>query len=203
MPKLELGDLEAVERLKNVTCRCLPRSRAMVTRSSCRAIVHADVQAGIAANLPGRFRRGAVAEAMFDPFEYLVLRDKDGLLKKDFTRRWQGELPHSCHARVQNVGQKTREALEWCRDVGEHGRAMCGHDGTYGVKSEFYAASMKTASPCSGRWGERAGLRELRLPIAGRRILQESTIRRGAPRKEEHPLTLLRMAYGLEQEPGS
>ena len=28
----------------------------------------------------------AVADAMVDPFEYFVLRDRDGLLKKEFTR---------------------------------------------------------------------------------------------------------------------
>jgi len=28
----------------------------------------------------------AVAEAMFDPFEYFVLRNKDGLLKTDFKK---------------------------------------------------------------------------------------------------------------------
>ena len=30
----------------------------------------------------------AVKEAMFDPFEYLVARHKDGLLKTDFKTRW-------------------------------------------------------------------------------------------------------------------
>jgi Fe-S oxidoreductase len=55
-----------------------------------------------------------VAEAMFDPFEYLVLRDKDGLLKKDFKHPLGNVSYHiPCHSRVQNTGQKTREVLEW------------------------------------------------------------------------------------------
>ncbi len=29
-----------------------------------------------------------VKEAMFDPFEYLMLRHKEGMLKTDFKRRW-------------------------------------------------------------------------------------------------------------------
>ena len=54
----------------------------------------------------------AVADAMFDPFEYFVLRDKDGLLKTDFKQPLGKVTYHiPCHSRVQNVGQKTREAL--------------------------------------------------------------------------------------------
>ena len=56
----------------------------------------------------------AVAEAMFDPFEYLVARDKDGLLRKDFKRPLGNVSYHiPCHSRVQNVGQKTREVLDF------------------------------------------------------------------------------------------
>ena len=68
-----------------------------------------------------------MADAMFDPFEYLVLRDKDGLLKKDF-KRPLGKVSYHipCHSRVQNVGQKTREVLQWIpRDHGQHRRALC------------------------------------------------------------------------------
>ena len=37
----------------------------------------------------------AVKDAMFDPFEYLVARHKDGLLKTDFKHAArQGQLPH-------------------------------------------------------------------------------------------------------------
>ena len=53
---------------------------------------------------------------MFDPFEYLVLRDQDGLLKNDFKRPLGKVSYHMpCHSRVQNIGRKTREVLEWCR----------------------------------------------------------------------------------------
>ena len=74
----------------------------------------------------------AVQEAMFDPFEYLVLRDKDGLLKKDF-KRPLGKVSYHipCHSRVQNVGQKTREVLEWVPETTVTTVERCaGHDGT-------------------------------------------------------------------------
>src|SRR5207302_885261 len=55
----------------------------------------------------------AVREAVFDPFEYFVLRKKDGLLKTEF-RTPLGKVSYHipCHSRVQNMGQKTREMLE-------------------------------------------------------------------------------------------
>jgi Fe-S oxidoreductase len=144
----------------------------------------------------------AVADAMFDPFEYLVLRDKDGLLKKDF-RQPLGKVSYHipCHARVQNVGQKTREALEWVPETTVTTVERCaGHDGTYGVKTEFFAASMKIGRPVFRQMAQAApDYVSSDCPIAGRRILQgidESGEAHHAQKR--HPLTLLRIAYGLE-----
>src|SRR3712207_8608027 len=54
-----------------------------------------------------------ISKAMFDPFEYLVLRHRDGLLKTQF-RNALGRVAYHvpCHLRVQNIGQKTRERSE-------------------------------------------------------------------------------------------
>jgi hypothetical protein len=71
---------------------------------------------------------------MFDPFEYRC-RDKDGLLRRDQDAARQGELSRAVSPRVQNVGQKTREVLEWIPDHVEYRRRCAGHDGTYGVKA--------------------------------------------------------------------
>ena len=68
----------------------------------------------------------AVRDAMFDPFEYFVLREKDGLLKSDF-KQPLGKVSYHipCHSRVQNMGQKTREMLEMMPGTaGDHGRAL-------------------------------------------------------------------------------
>jgi hypothetical protein len=55
---------------------------------------------------------------MFDPFEYFVARDKDGLLQTDFKQPLGNVSYHvACHLRVQNVGQKTaRDAAEGAGD---------------------------------------------------------------------------------------
>jgi Fe-S oxidoreductase len=203
MPKLELGDFEAVERLKDVNVPVLValarEGYAILTAvPSCTLMFKQELPL----IFPDDPDVDTIADAMFDPFEYLVMRDKDGLLKKDFTRPLGKVSYHiPCHARVQNVGQKTREALEWVPGTTLNTVERCaGHDGTYGVKSEFYAASMKIGKPVFRQMAQaEPDYISSDCPIAGRRILQGMD-ESGEPHraKKEHPLTLLRMAYGLE-----
>ena len=69
-----------------------------------------------------------VAEAMFDPFEYLALRHRDGLLKTDFKHRLGKVSYHvPCHLRVQNMGLRTQEVLKLVPgDGGQYRRALLG-----------------------------------------------------------------------------
>ena len=138
---------------------------------------------------------------MFDPFEYLVMRSKDGLLKTDFKERLGKVSYHiPCHSRVQNVGQKTREMLALVPGTDVNTVERCsGHDGTWGVKSEFFEQSMKIGRPVFKQMAATdPDYISSDCPIAGRRILQ-GIDEAGAPHhaKKEHPLTLLRIAYGL------
>ncbi len=50
--------------------------------------------------------------AFFDPFEYLMLRHREGKLKTDF-KQGLGKVSYqaACHQRVQNIGPKTKELL--------------------------------------------------------------------------------------------
>ena len=68
----------------------------------------------------------AVADAMFDPFEYLVLRDRDGLLRKDFkTPLGKVELSRPVpFARAEHRAENARSARMDPRDDGQHGRAL-------------------------------------------------------------------------------
>jgi len=140
----------------------------------------------------------AVAEAMFDPFEYLVLRHRDGLLKTEFKAALGNVSYHvPCHLRVQNMGQKTRELLELIPGTKVHTIERCsGHDGTWGVKVEFFENSMKIGRPVFRQMaeGDPAYLAS-DCPIAVRHIGQGI----GETKAEKrHPMTLLRIAYGLE-----
>ena len=136
----------------------------------------------------------AVAKAMFDPFEYLVLRHKDGLLKTDF-RNPLGRVSYHvpCHLRVQNMGQKTRELLEMIPDTLVTTVERCsGHDGTWGVKSEYFEQSMKIGRPVFGRW--RKQTRTTSAPTAPSPRARSSRAWAG---RKRHPISLMRIAYGI------
>ncbi len=202
MPKLELGDFESVEKLKNVNIPALAAlARAGHAIMTCVPSCTLMFKHELPLIFPDDEDVKVVAEAMFDPFEYLVLRDRDGLLRKDF-RTPLGKVSYHvpCHSRVQNIGQKTREVLEWIPDTTVNTVERCtGHNGTYGVKREFYANSMKIGKPVFNRMAEPApDYVTSDCPIAGRRIMQgidESGAESVA--RKEHPLTLMRIAYGL------
>jgi Fe-S oxidoreductase len=76
-----------------------------------------------------------------------------------------------------------------------------GHDGTWGVKREFYAASMKIGRPLFRQMAEGApDYVSSDCPIAGGAIMQGIEEAAGAdakPARLAHPLTLIRIAYGL------
>ena len=139
----------------------------------------------------------AVAEAMFDPFEYFVLRRRDGLLKTDF-RKPLGKVSYHipCHSRVQNMGQKTREMLQSVPGTSLVTVERCsGHDGTWGVKSEYYENSMKIGGPVFRQMASGdPDYISSDCPIAGRHIEQGMG---GTRAKRAHPLSLLRVAYGI------
>ncbi len=204
MPKLELGDLESVEKLKNANIAQLAALAndgfAILTPvPSCTLMFKSEMPLLFPEDDDVRL----VAEAMFDPFEYLVARDKDGLLKRDFLRPL-GKISYHipCHSRVQNMGQKTREVLEWIPDTAVTTIERCaGHDGTWGVKEEFFETSMKIGRPVYRQMAEPdPDYVSSDCPIAGRAIMQGiEQAQKSTPRATKaHPLTLLRIAYGLD-----
>ena len=198
MPKLELGDLEAVARLKAINIPPLARlareGYAIVTGvPSCTLMFKSELPLLFPVDADVR----AVADAMFEPFEYFVLRNRDGLLKTDFKKRL-GKIAYHipCHSRVQNIGQKTREALQLVPGTTVKTVERCaGHDGTWGVKSEYYAHSMKIGKPVFRAMAEdEPDYISSDCAMAGRHIEQGM----GDTRAErQHPLSLLRIAYGL------
>jgi Fe-S oxidoreductase len=136
---------------------------------------------------------------MFDPFEYFVARRKDGLLKTDY-RNALGKVAYHipCHSRVQNMGQKTREMLEAVPGTQVTTVERCaGHDGTWGVKTEYFDNSMKIGRPVFRQMAEpQPAYVSSDCPIAARHILQGMGEEAGEAVKA-HPLALLRKAYGV------
>ncbi len=196
MPKLELGDLEGVEALKR---RNIPVLAAWVEKGwdvvtpipSCTLMYKQE--------LPLMFPDDPdvikVRDAMYDPFEYLMLRHKDGKLRTDFKNSLGSIAYHvACHLRVQNIGLKTRDVLELVPGTSVEAIERCsGHDGTYAVKKEFHDISKKIGRPVVSRV-ERGGAGHFisDCPMAAEQISQELD-GHGAG----HPMSLLKTAYGL------
>jgi glycerol-3-phosphate dehydrogenase subunit C len=145
-----------------------------------------------------------VQDAMFDPFEYFVARHKDGLLKTDF-KTAIGKVSYHipCHGRVQNIGRKTEEMLKLIGATVElklNTVERCsGHAGTYGVKTPTHPIAMKIGKPVFKAMAkDEPDVISSDCALAGHHIAQGMS-QAGTPAKAlEHPLTLMRTAYGLE-----
>ena len=200
MPKLELGDLQAVAANKEKNIPALAKlareGYAIVTPiPSCTLMFKQELPLMFPDDPDVR----AVQEAMFDPFEYLVLRHKDGLLKTDFGKPLGKVSYHiPCHSRVQNVGQKTREALELVPGTTVNTVERCsGHSGTWGCKKEFHQMAMKIGRPVFRQMAEpQPDWISSDCQLGGRHIEQGMGDTKGHAQLR-HPITLLRMAYGL------
>jgi Fe-S oxidoreductase len=200
MPKLELGDLEAVAKLKAINIPPLAKLARegyaiLAAVPSCTLMFKQELPL----MYPEDADVQAVKAAMFDPFEYFVQRRKDGLLKTDFKSALGKVAYHiPCHSRVQNMGQKTREVLESIPGSEVTTIERCaGHDGTWGVKEEHFADSMKIGRPVYRAMAQ-AGPDWFSsdCPIAGRHLRQGAGAEAGQA-QTAHPLTLLRKAYGV------
>jgi Fe-S oxidoreductase len=197
MPKLEQGDLETVEKLRQ---KNIPQLLGLIERGW-------DIVAAVPScvlmfkqELPLMFPDDEdvlkVKQHIFDPFEYLLHRHKAGLLKTEFhsglgTVAWH--VP--CHQRVQNIGPKTRQVLALVPDTEINAIERCsGHDGTYGVRNSSYAKSQKIARPVINRAKKmEADYLVSDCPMAATQIAAGLDLKHA----ETNPLSLLRKAYGI------
>lgn len=197
MPKLELGDFESVEKAKEVN---VPELARLVDEGYDLTALIPSCVLMFKQELPLMFPDDAdvqkVKNAFYDPFEYLMLRHKEGALNTHF-KNPLGKIAYhaACHQRVQNIGPKTREILSLIPDTEVDIIERCsGHDGTYAVKKEFHEASMKIVKPVVNRVTKsEADHYGSDCAMAGHHI--ENGLDNA--QQPEHPITLLRKAYGL------
>jgi Fe-S oxidoreductase len=205
MPRFELGDLKAVERAWAANIPVLARYARdgwaiLSAIPSCTLMFKQE--------LPLMFPHDAdtlaVQEAMFDPFEYLMARHKDGLLKTDFKAalgRVSYHIP--CHGRVQKIGKKTEEIFKLIGQtvaVQLNTVERCsGHAGTYGVKTATHPVAMKIGKPVFKAMAQgQPDYISSDCALAGHHIAQGMALAGIPARALQHPLSLVRIAYGLE-----
>ncbi len=196
MPRFEHGDLETVaahaRRNLPVLARLVDEGYELTAPvPSCVLMFRRELPL----LLPDDPLAAKVAAAFRDPFEYLMLRARDGLLCKDFKRPLGEVVYHApCHQRVQNIGPRTREFLELIPGTRVRAIERCsGHDGTYAVRRETHPHAVAIGRPVF------AAVREAPeavvtsdCPMAGRHIAWG-----GGHAPAVHPLRLAAVAYGL------
>lgn len=197
MPKLELGDLEAVAKAKEVNIPMLAKLvdegyDLMAAVPSCVLMFKQELPL----MFPDDEDVQKVKEAFYDPFEYLMLRHKENKLKTEFPNAL-GKISYhvACHLRVQNIGMKTRDVLNLIPSTEVLPIERCsGHDGTYAVKKEFNAIANKIARPVVNKV-KQAGPDHYTSDcmMAGHHI--ENNLDDDS--KAKHPMTLLRKAYNI------
>ncbi len=197
MPKLELGDLDTVEKYKNANLPLLVEAvndgwDLIAPIPSCVLMFKQEIPL----MFPGDADVQKVKRAFFDPFEYLMHRHAAGLFNTAFGNElgkiaWQA----ACHQRVQNIGPKTRDVLNLVPGTEVVTIERCsGHDGTYGVKKDTYAFARKIAKPVENRVAQAKPQHFTSdCVMAGAHIahgLDDGTT-------AEHPISLIRHAYGI------
>jgi Fe-S oxidoreductase len=197
MPKLELGDLAAVEKYKQQNIPVLAAAirdgwDISATIPSCVLMFKQELPL----MFPDDEEVQLVKRHIFDPFEYLWQRHQAGLLDTQF-KQGLGKIAYHapCHQRVQNIGPKTREVLSLVPDTEIQSIERCsGHDGTYGVKAKTYAFARKIAKPVETRVEQIAPAHFASdCPMAGSHIAHGL----GDKPPAESPIGLLRLAYGI------
>lgn len=206
MPKLELGDLDAVAGAKAANIPVLAKYARdgfaiLAAVPSCALMFKQEIPL----MFPDDADTQLVKEHMWDPFEYLMARKRDGLLKTEFPQKL-GNVSYQipCHGRVQNIGRKTEEMLRMVPDTTVNTIERCsGHAGTFGVKKGTHQQAMKIGKPvfkamATMKDGAKPDYISSDCPLGGHHIAQGFEVNGlGAP-ELQHPLSLIARAYGLK-----
>jgi len=205
MPQLELGDLASVRAAQEANIPVMARYARegyalMAAVPSCALMFKQE--------LPLMFPHDAdtqlVKNALWDPFEYLMGRHREGLLKTDFTEplgRVAYQIP--CHGRVQNIGRKTEALLKLVPGTELHTIERCsGHGGTFGVKSGKHGVAMRLGKPvvkalAKMNDGSPPDTLSSDCPLGGHHLAQGFEDQQLGQPELLHPISLVRKAYGL------
>ena len=138
-----------------------------------------------------------VAARTYDLCEYLTKLHKAGRLDTSFVSGAGRVAYHvPCHLRVQNIGFKSRDLMKLLPETQVELIESCsGVDGTWGFKKDYFDLSLKVARGLfRGIDNAQAQAVATDCPLAGMQIeLKTGT-------KPEHPIEIVRRAYGIRPE---
>ena len=203
MPQLEAADLEEVagraQRVSKEMARWIEDGWDVVTLTASCGLMFKFEWPLI---LPENEAVKALSRATRDVSEYVVELSKAFGLAPGLTPVDGGvTVHHACHARAQNMGQKSAEMLRMIPGTEVQVVERCsGHGGTFGIMHETHEIAMKVGRPAARQVAKtEKGTLCSDCPLACKhlgQLLEAELPADGQPRRG-HPIEILARAYGL------
>ena len=202
MPLFDLGDTEGMIQAAEHNYRAFqPYLEAgydiVVPAASCSLMLKREYP-----YLQPKDHMTRLAERTFDICEYLMRLKREEKLSLEFSKKLSRiayQIP--CHLRDQNIGFKSKEALELTGAKVHLIEKCSGHDGTWGAKVEFFDLSMKIA---------RKALRDIEedtvdavasdCPLSALQLDQARGVRQDSSARTLHPIQIIRDAINGHHE---
>jgi glycerol-3-phosphate dehydrogenase subunit C len=204
MPQLEAGDLAKVaEGARRVAAALVPYIDQgydiLALVPSCALMLKFEWPLIV----PDDPAVATLSKATFDVAEYIVdISRKEGLAPGLQPLDGGVTLHIACHARAQNMGQKSAEMLRLLPQAQISVIERCsGHGGSWGVMKDNFETALKVGKPVA-----RQALRDSKqfiaseCPLAGMHVLQGMELLakdERLPARSMHPIELVARAYGL------
>ncbi|MBI4818263.1 MAG: hypothetical protein HY791_18510 [Deltaproteobacteria bacterium] len=196
MPAWETGNLEKLrEHAKDNLDRLLPfveaGAKVVVINPTCSMMMRKEYPELLEG--ADRERAKLLAPAVRDAAEYLWSIRQEPRFSTDFKSTPGGKVAcHApCHLRAQAIGFRGRDLIRKIPGVSVSlTMECCGHDGTYGMKTETFEASKRLGQKAfDGMKEGGARFYSSECPLAGAQFEQHTGI------KALHPMSILARAY--------
>jgi Fe-S oxidoreductase len=195
MPYFDIGDLDAVRQkarsnLKRLSAAVDAGYKIISPMPTCSLMLKKEYP-----DLVPTEEARKVAANTYDLCEYLMKLEGKGKLSKDFVSS-PGKIAYQvpCHLRDQNIGLKSRDLMKLIPGATVEVIERCsGHDGTFGVKKEYYDLSLKVGRKAfAAVENAEADAAVSDCPLSGIALTQSTG------KKSVHPIQIIQRAYGLK-----
>jgi glycerol-3-phosphate dehydrogenase subunit C len=205
MPQMEAGEVAGVagraERVAKAFAPYIERGYDVVAlTASCGLMMKFEWPL----MLPESAAVQALSRATRDVSQYVVELNRElGLLPGLQPVPGGVALHHACHARAQNMGQKSAEMLRLIPDTAVEVIERCsGHGGTFGVMKATHQVANKVGRPAARQIAaKKAETLCSDCPLAckhlGQLLAADTSSEVAVPRREAHPIEIFAQAYGL------
>jgi Fe-S oxidoreductase len=195
MPYFDIGDLDAVRQKARSNIKSLATAvdagyKIVSPMPTCSLMLKKEYP-----DLVPTEEARKVAANTYDLCEYLMKLEGQGKLAKDFVSS-PGKVAYQvpCHLRDQNIGLKSRDLMKLIPGTTVEVIEKCsGHDGTFGVKKEYYDFSLKVGRKAfAAVENAEPDVAASDCPLSGMALTQSTG------KKSVHPIQVVQKAYGLK-----